>query len=949
MNPVLRRISKTLLWVVGSVVGVVLLCALCLSAYFYFHRDAIRQMVLSELNEVLTVPVNIEEAKVVMWRNFPSLSVEFKRVQGMGSRKADPEPLFSAEKIYLNFNLISMLKGRYEVDEIKVSGGEFNLKRYADLSSNYIIWHYDSTSSGMRFNLRKIVSKNTLVRYQDLSDGFDVQFLCRNIQASGSLSGTEQEVRLKGSYRLQKVGTRTEDWLRDHSGRLNVVVEHNAAKCLFTLRKGDIEMEDLKFSLLGEMAYDDKVLAKNTLNFSLTSQKIDIEDLLASLPDAYKPEWLGDYDIQGEVDINASMNGCYKYGLPDIKVDYTGRHLSIEHKTKDTKIEKIEVDGAFVNANDRAGRPSQIQLRSLSAQMGRGRFTGAVKIENLDRPTIELKGRLTGDVAELSRMVGENDLVDVKGEVVLDLRYRHTFPAFDSVKWGYEMFDKAECEAHLLLTDFYLAMPQSYAFSVKTDSAKIVFYNRALTLYTCLLKLNNQEMRARIHIENLLPYWGCASENLYVSAEASAEQIKLEELAALLGNDGGTGSSGANGGSVAGSSTSGAASAATKTDGGAGLASVWQKNLLDHLYLTFTLQAGVVQDKRGPFEHVRARVHYQPDGLQIDDLTLRAYGGRLSGKVRLDFGPKDSLEMSLSGRLDSVQVDRVLASFDNFGQDQITAKHITGALDMDFDLMAVWSPRREFVADRLLFSSDLHLRQGALHQVEALKKLSKFTGEADLEHIRFADLHNHIDIAHREILIPRMSIVSSLMNLDVSGIHRFDNTVDYRVVIELSDFLSRRRKQRKADQELGLVETRSGERMRLPIHITGPASNPTFRYDRTALREEFKDKFAKERDEIKAVLSAEKQHLTNPTAHRHDRFAPPPSPADWVITFEDDAVDSAAVSSARGGVVGTSATAGSAGSTTGSGVGAGSGLRKPKTAPKRDTAAPIPVKIEWEE
>ena len=503
----------------------------------------------------------------------------------------------------------------------------------------------------------------------------------------------------------------------------------------------------------------------------------------------------------------------------------------------------------------------------------------------------------------------------MSGLADLEIRYRNTFASFDLHRWTDAEIAKADCEARLRLADFSLAMPQSYSFTVATDSANIIFSSSALTLSPCLLKVNNQVLKTRIHIENLLPYWLSPTENLYVSAEVAADAVVLDEWAYLM--DGKT-----------------AAVTPAKSSSAQPPASIWQKKLTDYLHLSFALQAGFIYDAHGPFENLRARVYYTPDGLQLDDLSFEAYGGHLSGDVRLDFGPADSLSLSMAGHLDSVQVDQVFAAFNNFDQRQIGSEQIKGALDMDFEMRAAWSPQRVFDAYKLVFSSDLHLRNGSLNGVAALQKLSKFTGEADLAHIRFADLRNHIDIAKGEVIIPRMSIESSLLNLDFSGVHRFDNTVDYHIDIELSDFLSRRRKQRAVEKELGLVVTDS-ERLRLPIRVTGSMSDPIIRYDMATAREHRQEKFAREREQIKAVFAAEKQRYGG----RGDERKPAPMPPakernDFVITFEDDAVSPAPT--ATPAALPDSAKQ----------------ARKKKPAPaKRDTtpATPVPVVIEWDD
>ena len=912
----MRRFWKTLAWSLGALLGSFLLVVGGLAAYFHFHRDAIRQVVLNELNQVLVAPVSVEKVEVGLLNTFPAVSVEFRRVQGMGRQKEDPEPLFMAERVFLHFNLVSMLKGDFEVEEIEVAGGEFNIKRYADLSNNYIIWRYNPEAKAIRFKLRKIVSRNTLVRYQDVGTNLDVQFLCRHIQASGVFNGHRQEFNVKGSYHLQKLTAGDRVWMRDRHGKLNMALTHDAARQLFTLTKSDISIENLHASLSGQMAYDPDMLRNNTMDLRVETQS-DVTALLSYLPSELLPGWLTAYDLRGRLGLGVRLSGCYKYRDWGVQLDYEWRNGQVRHKASGLSFDKIQASGAYTNGTARAARTSRLQVASLAAQMGKGQISGRVDIQNFERPTIDFAGHVSGDVSEFSRFAGQDANVTVSGLADLEIRYRNTFASFDLHRWTDAEIAKADCEARLRLADFSLAMPQSYSFTVATDSADIIFSSSALTLSPCLLKVNNQVLKTRIHIENLLPYWLSPTENLYVSAEVAADAVVLDEWAYLM--DG---------------KTAAVSPASAKSSSAQQPASIWQKKLTDYLHLSFALQAGFIYDAHGPFENLRARVYYTPDGLQLDDLSFEAYGGHLSGDVRLDFGPADSLSLSMAGHLDSVQVDQVFAAFNNFDQRQIGSEQIKGALDMDFEMRAAWSPQRVFDAYKLIFSSDLHLRNGSLNGVAALQKLSKFTGEADLAHIRFADLRNHIDIAKGEVIIPRMSIESSLLNLDFSGVHRFDNTVDYHIDIELSDFLSRRRKQRAVEKELGLVVTDS-ERLRLPIRITGSMSDPAIRYDMATAREHRQEKFAREREQIKAVFAAEKQRYGG----RGDERKPAPMPPakernDFVITFEDDAVSPAPT--ATPAALPDSAK---------------QARRKKPTPAKRDTtpAAPVPVVIEWDD
>jgi predicted metallo-beta-lactamase superfamily hydrolase len=76
-----------------------------------------------------------------------------------------------------------------------------------------------------------------------------------------------------------------------------------------------------------------------------------------------------------------------------------------------------------------------------------------------------------------------------------------------------------------------------------------------------------------------------------------------------------------------------------------------------------------------------------------------------------------------------------------------------------------------------------------------------------------------------------MRVVSNALNLNVSGTHHFSGEIDYSVQIALSELLSRRRRERRGNQEeLSAIEDER-RRVSLYVHVTGTAENPQFHYD----------------------------------------------------------------------------------------------------------------------
>ncbi|MFN8134258.1 MAG: hypothetical protein U0Z17_03130 [Bacteroidales bacterium] len=79
-----------------------------------------------------------------------------------------------------------------------------------------------------------------------------------------------------------------------------------------------------------------------------------------------------------------------------------------------------------------------------------------------------------------------------------------------------------------------------------------------------------------------------------------------------------------------------------------------------------------------------------------------------------------------------------------------------------------------------------------------MQSLSSYLRVEDLSDIRFATLHNQIDIANQVIYIPAMEIKSSAIDLQLMGTLAFNNDLDYHFTLALADLLASVKKQVKS-------------------------------------------------------------------------------------------------------------------------------------------------------
>jgi hypothetical protein len=208
------------------------------------------------------------------------------------------------------------------------------------------------------------------------------------------------------------------------------------------------------------------------------------------------------------------------------------------------------------------------------------------------------------------------------------------------------------------------------------------------------------------------------------------------------------------------------------------------------------------------------------------------------------------------GTATDIDINTAFKTFDNFNQQTLTDKNIYGNISSDFAFRANYDTA--FQSESIVLNATMQIKNGNLKNVEALKAISRFTGQNDLKNIKFEELSNAIQIKDRIITIPAMRIISDAAEFDFRGTHTFDNYADYYINLELSDMLSKNFKHRKnKDEKFGNLVEDEKERIRLPLHVFGHIDSLKVKYDFKQSTKNFKEKTQAEKQKDKDVLQKE--------------------------------------------------------------------------------------------
>jgi hypothetical protein len=99
-----------------------------------------------------------------------------------------------------------------------------------------------------------------------------------------------------------------------------------------------------------------------------------------------------------------------------------------------------------------------------------------------------------------------------------------------------------------------------------------------------------------------------------------------------------------------------------------------------------------------------------------------------------------------------------------------------------------------------------------------------------------------------------MDIKSNAFNIQIAGNHSFENVLDYKLKVSLSEILAKKRKVKTNECEEEDTKTRG---INLYLSIKGPANNLKFEFDKKGAKEQLKQDIKVEKEIIKEILKQE--------------------------------------------------------------------------------------------
>ncbi|MFO7655934.1 MAG: AsmA-like C-terminal region-containing protein [Bacteroidales bacterium] len=797
---------------------IILLAGIILSVSY---KDAVIKILKKYLDKHLTTEIEVSRIDFSVFKKFPNATVEFRNMvakSGVGFNADDfninTDTLLTAKSVFFEFSILHLLKGDYKLKNIFFSNGQVNLFIDRHGKNNFSVWESGKTENqeAINFSLQNIIFLNTDITYNDLSNNILLVSEARKLQVKADFTEKNSHFEIKGDVDISRLNMGSSYKLP--ASQFKVDLDMDITKNDIRFNESSVGAGKMNIVFAGEI----KRYKANTVFISFQCNKAGINELIRFYPGQLS-RLDKDYQVSGVVDFAGTLKGTLSKGHnPLININFNMVNGSLTNRKNRKKLSGIYLKGDFTNGVKRNSITSLLNVSDFKVIQDKSNFAGSFKIQGFNPSSIELGLKSKIEADGFLKFLNIDTLEQVSGTITSDIFLKGKITSLETLKK--EEVVALYKEGSVTFTDVSFLLPGSGMTFTKTNGNVIL--GDVIKMQEVTFQVLESSFKISSNLSNL-PEFLFLKDMLYAEANVESEFLDLKSLVDQSKSD----------------------------PGGKGLD--FPKKIT--LKSNFSIKTFVY----GKFSagNVTGIVSYKPKEFDFGQFSFTTSEGSVSGSAIINQGSENQISVTCQSVLASVDIQKLFISMNNFSQDVIHDKNLKGKISGSLDFSAIWDEKLQLMNNSVLANSSFEISNGELNDYDPMLGLSKYIDANELKAIKFSTLKNQIYIKDKVITIPEMDINSTAFNIRGMGVHRFDNSYEYRIQVELSEILARKaRKKRKEIEEFGRVEDDGLGRLTLPIKITGRGSVYDAALDRRKAMEGFRKNLLKEKVELESIFNA---------------------------------------------------------------------------------------------
>ncbi len=806
-KPRWKRVLRYVLISTGIFFGFILLAAILIPLLF---EDQIKRIFINELNKTLAteVVVNENEIDLSILKNFPDASVVFHHIGIMESVEHSDKKFLEADEISLLFNIMNIIKGKYEIQEIIVSNGYCNLTSDKRGNINYKFWKDTESDSSTEFNidLQKVVCNNIEFSYRDFKYKQDIILTIHDSELRGNFSSDKYKLFVNGNVLSKRIYISKNNYLVEKETTIDASLDVDVPNKKYTFNKGSVVVDKNKFILDGYMT----LAGKNYYDLTVEGDEINMKGLLLLLPGQVSNK-ISEIQSNGNLDFKTSIKGFSTSSeTPFLEISFKVNDATVEHAKFGDELKHVSFDGVYSNGEQHNAQSSYITIKNFKGSQGDEPITFSLDYRNFNNPTIDLK---------------------LDGTLPASLLIPFAIPTATNVE-GMIGLKNIQVKGNVRSFNYATEMPsgeiQFQDLNFTNNDQKVIIRsggatvsNNEIILNDLVTDMDGSDLLLNLHVNNWIQTVFPAETKpaLIVNGTLTSQKIDLNKFLALFSDPDESGT-------------------AKTTEPAAEIPNVGATMLNFSGMITAAVEE--LTFNKLVFNQISTTLKLSPGMILLQNLNCNTMNGSCSFQTSFREMNDGNLILETTGTISSIDIAQLFDQFENFDQTTLTSKNIKGTLTANiYELTMIWDRDYKLLENSIHNKTDMKIENGELIDYKPLESLSGFVDIKDLKHIVFSTLENEVEINDKWIYIPAMKIESSAMDLFMSGKHSFENDIDYQFKLSLADVLVRKFFAGNKQKENYEEDAEGG--VNVYISMTGTVMAPVIKYNKKEVKQKLQE------------------------------------------------------------------------------------------------------------
>jgi hypothetical protein len=775
-------------------------------------EPAIKKAVVEQINQQLSVPISVGEIEFSLIKKFPFASLEFQDVVTAGSKlDGVTENLLEAKKVFLLFNIFDAFSDDLKLKQINIESAKLNMYSRHDGRDNFSIFK-DKSNDTSHFNVQLEAVKLIDVNFHlvQLEGTREYKINTKELLLKGAFSNNNYDLKINGSIFSEQFDVNKINYLKGKELVVDASINIDSKKKSYTFKKSTIAIAENKFLVDGYFQNNPNSVYSN---ITIVGEESNFKSLLSLIPGVYLKK-LDEYKYAGDVIFSLRILGESSETLiPTISINFSAANASISPKSSNYSLSNIRLKGTYINRISTKNPVELLQINDLTAMLENQKLSANLRVENFNNPYINLKLKSNINLEVLKSFYIPDTIETITGNLFVDANIQGNTKDKNSwVSYGSLVADNVNFKLKNKEIDFH-----DFNGKFELEAGNLSVSNFTGNIAGSDFKINGK-------FDNV--YQFLLTRDAVIRGEASINSRNID-FNELLEDK----------------------SKTNTTD------TTYRLDFSPRIDLSITVNAGIISFRKFQAWQLKGKVELQDKVLKASKLSFKACEGTIVLDGRIDANPTNNLIITCDAQTNNINIQQLFADLGNFGQTILVDKNVKGNLNSSTQFSSVWTKSLNCDFDKVVAVSDLTINNGELNNFEPMKALSKYLKGSDLNSIKFSTLHNIINIKNQQIYFPTMQIKSSVLDLTASGTHSFNNQIDYKLQLLLSDLIGNKIK--KNNTEFGVIEDDGLGKMKIFLSMRGLASNPKITYDKKAVEEKISKDIAIEKQTIKDLLNKE--------------------------------------------------------------------------------------------